>query len=463
MKTRWKFMLLAMTMMPLASPVSVSGQNIIPGNIKTVGGQQTPVAPTAIVIAPAGGAGGPGQIVASDYPFPITCITGCSGGGGGSSNTAATTPFSVTAGVNKPWGISTFNSAGFFVPVKPGTTTEIDLSGPAGLVGADGTSIMGPSNPLNALLGPGSSIVGKISQVDSSGVDATDTTNHAVKVNIVAGASSGAVAQGSTTSGQNGGLVQGAVTTAAPIYTTATTNPLSLTTSGGLRVDGSATTQPVSGTVTVTQSTAANLVASVVGTVAAGSADAGNPVKVGGRYNSTNPTMSDGQRGDFPLNSRGMVRAAISGIGLTANDGRGNVAIFAQDEGNGGQELAVLGYLKGASSLHDTARAILGSFGSGTGVTAVEHAGNPSSNITTATTTTIKSGAGILHTINIGLCVAAATITIYDNTAASGTKLGTITCPSVVGDVPTKTYDIAFATGLTVVTSAATDVTVGWR
>jgi hypothetical protein len=63
-------------------------------------------------------------------------------------------------------------------------------------------------------------------------------------------------AQGSTTSGQNGVLVQGAVTTAAPTYTTGQTSPLSLNTSGGLRVDGSGVTQPVSGTVTANQGTA---------------------------------------------------------------------------------------------------------------------------------------------------------------------------------------------------------------
>ena len=40
----------------------------------------------------------------------------------------------------------------------------------------------------------------------------------------------------------------GAVTTAAPTYTTGTDNALSLNTSGGLRVDGSGVTQPVSGT-----------------------------------------------------------------------------------------------------------------------------------------------------------------------------------------------------------------------
>lgn len=44
------------------------------------------------------------------------------------------------------------------------------------------------------------------------------------------------VGQASTTSGQTGSLVQGAVTTSAPTYTTAQTNPLSLTTAGDLRV-----------------------------------------------------------------------------------------------------------------------------------------------------------------------------------------------------------------------------------
>lgn len=65
--------------------------------------------------------------------------------------------------------------------------------------------------------------------------------------------------QGSTTSGQTGALVLGAVTTAAPTYTTAQSSPLSLTTAGALRVDASGTTQPVSGTVTVTQATGTNL------------------------------------------------------------------------------------------------------------------------------------------------------------------------------------------------------------
>lgn len=58
------------------------------------------------------------------------------------------------------------------------------------------------------------------------------------------------LSQGVSTSGQRGALLMGAATSAAPTYTTATANALSLTTSGALRVDASATTQPISGTVT---------------------------------------------------------------------------------------------------------------------------------------------------------------------------------------------------------------------
>lgn len=67
------------------------------------------------------------------------------------------------------------------------------------------------------------------------------------------------LAQGSTTSGQTGPLVLGAVTTAAPSYTTGQSSALSLTTAGALRVDASGSTQPVSGTVTVVQPTGTNL------------------------------------------------------------------------------------------------------------------------------------------------------------------------------------------------------------
>lgn len=77
-------------------------------------------------------------------------------------------------------------------------------------------------------------------------------------------------------------------------------------------------------------------------------------------------------------------------------------------------------------------------------------------NITSATTTVVKTGAGVLHTIVLGTTAAGA-ITIYDNTAGSGTKIGILKASIVEG---TYIYDVAFATGLTIVTAAASDLTV---
>lgn len=77
-------------------------------------------------------------------------------------------------------------------------------------------------------------------------------------------------------------------------------------------------------------------------------------------------------------------------------------------------------------------------------------------NITGQATTVIKSGPGVLGKVIINQPANNATITIYDNTAASGTKIATITLPaSIQDDVDVLTYNVAFNTGLTVVTAVA--------
>lgn len=79
--------------------------------------------------------------------------------------------------------------------------------------------------------------------------------------------------------------------------------------------------------------------------------------------------------------------------------------------------------------------------------------------ITTQTTTVVKSGVGFLHSIIIPTPVANAVITIYDNTAASGSQIiPPITFPAALlssGPV-TVPVDCSFAVGLTIVTSGAT-------
>ena len=91
------------------------------------------------------------------------------------------------------------------------------------------------------------------------------------------------LAQASATSGQSGPLIQGAVTTAAPTYTTGQTSPFSLTTAGALRVDNSGVTQPVSGTVAATQSGTWN-----IGTLTSIT----NPVAVTGTFWQTTQPIS---------------------------------------------------------------------------------------------------------------------------------------------------------------------------
>jgi len=79
--------------------------------------------------------------------------------------------------------------------------------------------------------------------------------------------------------------------------------------------------------------------------------------------------------------------------------------------------------------------------------------------IATATTTVIKTGAGVLHSITVNGGTAG-TIIVYDNTAGSGTIIASFDSTNALA---TYLFDIAFATGLTIVTGAATKLTVSYR
>jgi hypothetical protein len=87
--------------------------------------------------------------------------------------------------------------------------------------------------------------------------------------------------------------------------------------------------------------------------------------------------------------------------------------------------------------------------------------------ITTATTTTLKSGAGVLHSVTVCKAIAAATIDGYDNIVGSGVKIipaitygaAILTDPPLGG----QPLDVQFSNGLTFVTSAATFIVVAYR
>jgi hypothetical protein len=79
--------------------------------------------------------------------------------------------------------------------------------------------------------------------------------------------------------------------------------------------------------------------------------------------------------------------------------------------------------------------------------------------IVTATTTTVKSGAGVLKRLCIGTLVNGTSITVYDNTTNAAPIISIIAPPN--GSVPgCMDYDAVFSTGLTIVTNTTTDLTV---
>lgn len=79
--------------------------------------------------------------------------------------------------------------------------------------------------------------------------------------------------------------------------------------------------------------------------------------------------------------------------------------------------------------------------------------------ITTATTTTVKSGSGLLHKI-IVTGGTTGTIVIYDSTTATGTKIADFDTTNAIASYE---FNAKFITGLTIVTSAATKITVCYR
>jgi hypothetical protein len=329
------------------------------------------------------------------------------GGGGNTTVTAASVTPTWTDGSTNNAITGNLHGAIYFIPTTPAGAV-VDLSQPSGILGTNGSSIAAPGNPLD------------------------------VEIN---------------------GTV--------PLPTGAATNAELVTINTTLGTPFQAGASIGNTSFAATQATASALNAQVVGNVATGSTDSGNAVKVGGLANTTPPSVSAGQRIDLAMDTSGnartlMMAAFIAGADSVNNN---NIATITQSNSystTGG--LRIYPWLFNGTSW-DRQRTIGGSFGSALGVTAVETAGSSFGNMTTATTTTHKSGAGILHKIIVNTLVASATITVFDNTAGSGTKIATITLPSTItGDQPfALTYDLSFATGLTITTSGGTDLTVVYR
>lgn len=84
-------------------------------------------------------------------------------------------------------------------------------------------------------------------------------------------------------------------------------------------------------------------------------------------------------------------------------------------------------------------------------------------NLTGANTYQIKSGSGTIHSIVVNTAGGTTpSLTIYDNTAGSGTKIGTISGAAINAGA-SFFYDVVFNTGLTIVQAGTGDYTVTYR
>jgi hypothetical protein len=174
----------------------------------------------------------------------VNCTGGCSSSAGFTDNsafTAGTTTETNVGGVFND-GLSALTSGNAAAArITPNRGVHANLRNNSG------TEIATSANPLR--IDPTGTTTQPVNGTVTSNIGTTNGLALDTSVNGLL------LGQGSTTSGQKGPLAQCAVTTSAPSYTTSQTDPLSCNTAGGLRVDGSGVTQPVSGTVTANAGT----------------------------------------------------------------------------------------------------------------------------------------------------------------------------------------------------------------
>lgn len=167
-----------------------------------------------------------------------------------------------------------------------------------------------------------------------------------------------------------------------------------------------------------------NRVLYIQGSVAAAATDSGNPLKIGAKYNSTQPTYTDGQRGDAQIDARGNLRVSVESI---------------------------------LDSTNDSISAYSGASATVTG-TATYYSGN--SGLTGATATAVKAGAGNLYGFSASTAGSSVVSYLQFHDLATGSVTPGTTVPKQSYIVPADglrcevfNTPITFATAITIVSS----------
>lgn len=189
----------------------------------------------------------------------------------------------------------------------------------------------------------------------------------------------------------------------------------------------------------------------VQGNVAAAATDSGNPVKVGGKFNSTPPSYTDGQRGDVQLTTKGDTKVNFGDFSTIQTIGHTFVTVPRADNGGGYPgTFAVVGFNGGAGQdyIRNDVNGLVVQKGLSTtfwyysnGATGIL------SNTTTAVTIKAAAGSGVRNyidscTINTTAFGAAVPIVLRDGAAgtvrwaANVPTAGWLTPVSIVFNVP---------------------------
>lgn len=170
----------------------------------------------------------------------------------------------------------------------------------------------------------------------------------------------------------------------------------------------------------------------VQGNVASGATDSGNPVKVGGVYNSSPPVLTSGQRGDLQVDTRGNVGIAIRDPNGTAG---ASVAVPSDARSNSQNCLFTLGFntIYNGSTWDRTSKASAAS--------RIVSSAN-SNNATSA-----KASAGTVYNISgYNSNAAVRYLKLYNK--ASAPTVGTDTPILTLPLPPTAPFNFPFATGM---------------
>lgn len=224
------------------------------------------------------------------------------------------------------------------------------------------------------------------------------------------------------------------------------------TAASGVRVPGTVPLQCDASAANCAPPSATNPVV-VGGTTSSGATDAGNPVKVGGRYNLTLPTFTDGQRADVQLSARGALLAA-----LTAANGTPIGVNASADASAGATGLNVTG--QGLAFNGSTWDRVRGNIDTGALVTHTA-----ASTGTTSADQINYNGRGLKLVIDVTAITGTSptlTVTIQGKDTASG-KYYTLLASAALTATGTTVLEVYPGVGVTANVSASTTLPRTWR